>query len=71
MYVGLYPKEPQFLRGDVDGDGKLTIADVTALINNLLKQSSLDVPACDVDEDGKVNIADVTALINILLSGNH
>ena len=71
MYVGLYPKEPQFLKGDVDGDGRLTIADVTTLINNILRQSSLDNPACDVDEDNKVTIADVTALINHLLSGNH
>ncbi len=71
MYVGLYPKEPQILKGDVDGDGRLTIADVTTLINNILRQSSLDNPACDVDEDNKVTIADVTALINHLLSGNH
>ena len=70
MYVGLYPKEPQFLRGDVDGNGKLNIADVTALINILLSQSLSDNPACDVDEDGKVNIADVTALINMLLRSN-
>lgn len=71
MYVGLYPKEPQFIRGDVDGDGRLSIADVTSLINALLTQSSLGNPASDVDDDGQVNIADVTALINILLSGNN
>ena len=71
MYVGLYPKAPQFLRGDVDGDGKLSIADVTALINMLLTKSSSETPACDVDDDGKVNIDDVTALIKMLLTGNH
>ena len=53
--------------GDVNGDGKLSISDVTGIINELL--SSDELPAyCDVNGDGKVSIADVTALINMLLS---
>ena len=55
--------------GDVNGDGKLSISDVTGIINELL--SSDELPAyCDVNGDGKVSIADVTALINMLLSSN-
>ena len=55
--------------GDVDGDGKLSIEDVTSLISLLL--SGGDMPdEADVDGDGRVNIDDVTALINHLLSGN-
>ena len=53
--------------GDVDGDGSVNIADVTALIDILL--NAIDVPA-DVDGDGAVNIGDVTALIDMLLNGN-
>ena len=55
--------------GDVNGDGKLSISDVTGIINELL--SGDELPAyCDVNGDGMVNITDVTALINMLLSSN-
>jgi len=57
------------LQGDIDGDGKVNIDDVTALISYLL--SGNEAPAAaDCDMDGKVNIDDVTTLINYLLSGN-
>ena len=57
------------MTGDVDGDGKVSIADVTGLINMLLKgaTSAADYPAADVDGDGKITIADITGLINMLL----
>lgn len=55
--------------GDVDGDGVVNIADVTALIDILLSGGTAPANA-DVDGDGIVNIADVTALIDMLLSGN-
>lgn len=59
-------------RGDVNGDGKINIADVTALISYLLSQdpSGVDVDAADCNVDGTVNISDVTELISYLLS-NH
>jgi hypothetical protein len=53
--------------GDVNGDGKIAISDVSGVIDQLL--SGGDIPAyCDVNGDGKVTIADVTALINMLLN---
>ena len=56
--------------GDVNHDGKLSIADVTALINYLLTGSTDG--ACEicanVNGDDKVSINDVTELINILLT---
>lgn len=56
--------------GDVDGDGKVSIADVTDLIDILLTGaiSAMDYPAADVDTDGKITIADVTTLIDMLLT---
>jgi hypothetical protein len=55
------------MNGDVNGDGKLSIGDVTSLIYQLL--SGDELPAyCDVNGDGKVSIGDVTELINMLLS---
>ena len=59
--------EPESLRGDVDLDGNVNIADVTALIDMLLQSTIGD--NADVDLYGSVNIADVTALIDYLLSG--
>ena len=61
--------QPDFIRGDVDGDTSVTISDVTALIDILL--SGAEAPAAaDCDGDTNVSISDVTALIDFLLSGN-
>ena len=63
--------DPAFLRGDVDNNGEVKIADVTALINYLLSGDAegVNLQAADCDENGEVKIADVTTLINYLLSG--
>ena len=57
------------VRGDVDGNGSVTIDDVTLLIDSLLKGNSAG-NAADVNLDGEVSIDDVTALIDYLLKGN-
>ena len=58
------------MRGDVDVDGIVSIADVTALINYLLSDdaSGISVEAADCDMDNEVKISDVTTLINYLLA---
>ena len=58
--------------GDVNMDGKVSIDDVTDLIDILLGSvlTVYDMNAADVDRDGKITIADVTALIDMLLSGH-
>ena len=65
---GYFTVKPAFVRGDVNGDGQVTIADVTALVNIILGKS--EAPAsgvADVNTDGSITIADVTALVNIIL----
>ena len=59
-------------RGDVNGDGSINIADVTALISLVLKGDTDPSvhPAADCNLDGSINIADVTVLINRVLSGH-
>ena len=54
-------------KGDVNGDGQVTIADVTALVNIILGKSEDELGMADVNGDGPVTIADVTALVNIIL----
>ena len=63
------------VRGDVNRNGEITIADVTVLINMLLSGES-DAPVVlgkesfDCNQDSRISIADVTALISYLLSGS-
>jgi len=57
---------------DINLDGAVTIADVTALVNIILGKDDGPVraynhAAADVNADGAVTIADVTALVNIIL----
>ena len=54
--------------GDINGDGFVTITDVTNLIDMLLGGDELPAWA-DVDGDGSVSIKDVTTLIDMLLGG--
>ena len=58
-----------FLRGDVNGDGSVNISDVTALIDLLLGDGTINNPAADCNNDTNVTISDVTALIDYLLGG--
>lgn len=56
--------------GDIDGDGQLTISDITALINLYLNYNEGDTiaPISDIDCDGKLTISDITELINLYLN---
>lgn len=54
--------------GDTNIDGKVSIDDVTFLIDELLGSSTVYRHAGDVDGDGTMRIADVTSLIDKLLS---
>ncbi|MBQ1485128.1 MAG: dockerin type I repeat-containing protein [Muribaculaceae bacterium] len=63
-----YVEPPTFLRGDVNKDTEVNIADVTALIDKLLNNAEM-IPEADCNQDTEMNIADVTALIDYLLNG--
>jgi len=62
---------PKFLLGDVNGDGNVGIADVTAMIDYILSgdATGINQDAADVNRDGTVGIADVTIIIDYILSG--
>lgn len=59
--------EDEIVAGDVDGNGKVDVADITALIDVMLLGTGAGNPAADVDGNGVVNVADITALIDYLL----
>ena len=69
-YDGIDPGADVLL-GDVNGDGVVNIADVTAMIDYILSgnASEINLAACDVNGDNSVNIADVTGIIDFILTG--
>ena len=56
--------------GDVDGNGGMSIADATILIDYLAGTEGIDIllEAADVDGNETVNIGDVAAIIDMLLN---
>ena len=72
------PEEPELILGDVNGDGELSIKDVTVLIEYLLtgeseakneETPSINFAGADVNGDGEISIKDVAVLINLILTG--
>lgn len=59
-----------YILGDVNDDGEVTIADVSSLIDYLLSGEPINLLAADVYKDGEVSIADVSSLIDMLLGNN-
>ena len=55
------------VKGDVNGDREVNIADVNAVIDVILGGQDIYEGRDDVNGDGEVNIADVNAVIDIIL----
>ena len=54
---------------DVNRDGAVTAADITALYNHLLNNDMTYYNSYDVNGDGNITSSDVTAIYNYLLNG--
>ena len=70
-YTLVFPAAPS-LPGDINGDGKVDIADVNAVINAMLGKGApmTEGSPADINGDSRVDIADVNAVINLML-GKH
>lgn len=53
--------------GDVSGDGRVNVTDVTTLVNMILEVIPKDELRADINGDDRVNVSDVTTLVNIIL----
>jgi hypothetical protein len=68
-YTIVFPEEPAVIIGDVNGDGDVTIKDVTTLIDFLLDSNTdINLEGSDINGDGSITIKDVTELIDMLLN---
>ena len=68
--VTLFENGHGFEPGDVDHDGRITISDMTTIIDYVLTGEG-GCPICgDIDGDGRVTISDVTLLIDMILTKN-
>ena len=64
------PVDPPTLKGDVNGDGVVSVIDVVTLVNYIIGQNpSVFIKAnADMDDDGKYSISDVVMVVNLLTS---
>jgi len=62
--------EPAVTRGDVNMDGTVDVADVTALINYVLANNATGISTANADcsADSNIDVADVTILIGYILN---
>ena len=62
-----------WLRGDVNGDGEVNIADINALISIILGHVYDDdfMRRADVNEDSEINISDINAVLTIIMSSSY
>ena len=61
------------IQGDLDGDGNLSIIDVTLLVSHVLGEQLANTDNADMNGDHEVNITDVMLLVNAILhpEDNH
>ena len=53
------------IKGDVNGDGEITVADVNAIIDIIINATN-DLMG-DVNEDGEITVADINAVLDIIM----
>lgn len=65
------PAKPNIVQGDADGDGQVTVTDVTALIDYLLTDGSgnINLEGADFNQDDTIDVSDITAIIDYILTG--
>lgn len=56
--------------GDVNGDGEVTVGDVTAIYDIMLGISIAYISRADVNKDGEITVADITVIYDIMLGKN-
>lgn len=60
----------EFMRGDTNGDWRISIADAVAVVDYILSDGTtpLVIPAADMDGNGRISIADAVAIVDYILT---
>lgn len=68
--VSVSSEIPDYIVGDANGDGRISIADVSAIADYLLGKpdADFDENAADANMDGRISIIDVSTIIDMLSS---
>ena len=66
-----YTPQTQLLLGDANGDGIVSVSDVTLtvgyILGDKLKDETFFFDNADVDGNGMITVADVTGIVDIVL----
>lgn len=61
-----------YITGDVNGDDKISVTDITGLVNLILEGAGYTANrAADVNEDGKISVTDITGIVNLILNSTN
>lgn len=61
-----------YLPGDVNGDGEVTVYDITRIVNYILtgEDTNFNYAAADMNDDGEVTVFDITQIVSIILKND-
>lgn len=62
-----YDALPTAKRGDLDGDGNVSVGDLVIMVNMILEKRD-KTPEADLDGDGNVTVTDYVILVNLILT---
>ena len=65
-FTNIVEMEPEYASGDVNGDSRVSVADITTVVDAILNESS--DAAYDVNGDSRVSVADITTIVDIILN---
>jgi hypothetical protein len=70
MNIATFSTNPIDKKGDVNADGEVDVADISAVINIMAGYGTgVASERADVNGDGEADVADISAIINIM-AGN-
>ena len=62
---------PDFIWGDANVDGAITVSDIVWVIDHILLRSTpgaFNEKAADANQDGEINISDVVKIVNLIMN---
>ena len=68
-FANIVEMEPTTLPGDINGDDKVNVGDITTIASMILDESLMN-DAADINNDGIVNVGDITTLVSMILGSN-